>query len=50
MEASHWKIKNTEEISPDDTFMHGRYRIVRKVGSGGQGAAYLVKDTELNVE
>lgn len=47
---SHWQIKHENSISTGDMFMNGRYSVVKKIGEGGQGKAYVVKDTQLNVE
>jgi serine/threonine protein kinase len=43
---AHWQLKNEEAISQGDTFMFGRYTVVEKVGSGGQGKVYLIEDNQ----
>jgi hypothetical protein len=50
MASKHWELESYARISAGDSFMNGRYTVVRKVGQGGQGSTFLVKDNELNIE
>jgi hypothetical protein len=46
----HWVMQNDGVFTPGDTYMHGRYTVVREIGRGAQGAAILVRDNHLKVE
>jgi serine/threonine protein kinase len=37
--------KNLEPLAPAQTLQEGRYEVLRRLGVGGQGAAYLSRDT-----
>jgi hypothetical protein len=47
---AHWKLKNDEEISRGDTFLLGRFTVLDKLASGGQGKVYLLQDNQMNVK
>jgi serine/threonine protein kinase len=46
----HWEIQNYEKLQEGDSFMYGRYTIVKLVGRGSLGKTYLVRDNQLELE